>query len=308
MRQNLYDLLGAGADDNTEDLRRAFLKAAKESHPDHHGDDPEAAARFREIAEAYDILRDPVQRAQYDRLIEVERRPFRSKFKGAFSHVKHHMVTDALIGAVLAVTLAGGYELYSRMSEPAAGDSARATAPDTAETAAVQPAEQERAGDRLAGRSAAQMPIVLPVAIPDQPAGAAPAQQTIEIATGNGGSADRTSAKADAAAAGRADEPQDRRDTLSAGVQMAQAPAADTGGTPESKPGRGMPEPVEAFPGIVKQPAVSAEAIIAFSARMHSAMKRPHFRHAALAHQRTVGRVHAQDCEGGAPRSFTSRY
>src|SRR5579871_4109551 len=110
MRRSLYDLLGVRPDDDAENLRKAFLKAAKESHPDHHGDDPEAARRFRQIAEAYDVLRDAEQRAAYDRLLEVERRPLRSKLKSALSDVKSHIVTDAMAGVILTLVLVGGYE------------------------------------------------------------------------------------------------------------------------------------------------------------------------------------------------------
>src|SRR3974377_1957923 len=98
MPRNLYDLLGVRPDDDAENLRKAFLKAAKESHPDHHGDDPEAATRFRQIAEAYDILRDAGQRAAYDRLLEAECRPLRATLK---SDVKRTMVTKDAIGVIV---------------------------------------------------------------------------------------------------------------------------------------------------------------------------------------------------------------
>src|SRR3974390_1336050 len=101
MRRSLYDLLGVRPDGDAENLKKAFRKAARESHPDHHGDDPEAAARFRQIAEAYDILRDAGQRAAYDRLLEVERWPLWSKLKWALSSVKKHVVADTIIGVIL---------------------------------------------------------------------------------------------------------------------------------------------------------------------------------------------------------------
>ena len=105
MRRSLYDLLGVRPDDDAESLRKAFRKAAWESHPDRHGDDPEAAARFRQVAEAYDILRDAEQRAAYDRLLEVQRKPLRSKLKSALFSVKPHLVTDAIIGVILTIVL-----------------------------------------------------------------------------------------------------------------------------------------------------------------------------------------------------------
>src|SRR6516165_8524266 len=124
MRRNLYDLLGARPDDDAEQLRKAFLKVAKESHPDHHGDDPDTVARFRQITEAYDILRDAEQRAAYDRLLNAERRPIRSKMNGAFADAKRHLVIDAMIGILIAAVLAGSYQLYARVSKTAVDESA----------------------------------------------------------------------------------------------------------------------------------------------------------------------------------------
>jgi DnaJ domain len=49
--KNFYDLLGARPDDDAETLRKAYRKAAKASHPDHHGGDQDAAAQFRQILE-----------------------------------------------------------------------------------------------------------------------------------------------------------------------------------------------------------------------------------------------------------------
>jgi DnaJ-class molecular chaperone len=52
LMQNLCDLLGVRPDDNAETIKKAFREAAKASHPDHHGDDPQAAVRFRQSAPA----------------------------------------------------------------------------------------------------------------------------------------------------------------------------------------------------------------------------------------------------------------
>jgi curved DNA-binding protein CbpA len=182
MPRNLYDLLGVRPDDDAEDLRKAFLKAAKESHPDHHGGDPEAATRFRQIAEAYDILRDTEQRAAYDQLLEVERRPLRSKLKRALSDAKSHIVSDVIIGVVLMIALAGGYELYSWMS-----GGAGMTGRDSAEVASVRFAAQGGAAERDKPATP-QMPIALPVETPVAPGGAASARQTIDVARGDNGS------------------------------------------------------------------------------------------------------------------------
>jgi hypothetical protein len=115
--KNLYDLLGARPDDDAETLRKAYRRAAKASHPDHHGDDQDAAARFRQIVEAYNFLRDAEQRAAYDRFLEFQSKLLRVKLKRAISELKHHILHDAVAAVVLTIVLAGGYTLFVRISE-----------------------------------------------------------------------------------------------------------------------------------------------------------------------------------------------
>jgi curved DNA-binding protein CbpA len=126
---NLYDLLGARPDDDTESLRKAYRLAVKTSHRDHHGGDQDAAARFRQIAEAYEILRDAEQRAAYDRLLEFERRPLHHKLQQFLFDMKRHIVHDLIAGALLTVVLAVGYELFARIPETAGDEAAVVTVP-----------------------------------------------------------------------------------------------------------------------------------------------------------------------------------
>ena len=60
--KTLYDLLGALPDDDADQLRAAFRRAAKANHPDNNPDNPEAAERFRKIVRANAILSDGQQR------------------------------------------------------------------------------------------------------------------------------------------------------------------------------------------------------------------------------------------------------
>ncbi len=162
--QNLYDLLGVRPDDDAENVRRAFREAAKASHPDHHGGDPEAAARFSRIAQAYDTLRDEAKRAAYDELLEIQRRPLRAKLKRTVLELKRHIVTDLIVGVALASMLAGSYELFARMSQTPIHEAGGITADESVETAAIQPGDQSDATGRgrLAGATAPQMPILIP--------------------------------------------------------------------------------------------------------------------------------------------------
>ena len=69
----LYDVIGAGADDDAEAVKNAFRKAVKATHPDLHVADPHSAERFRQVVCANAILSDPDQRAVYDHFLAFER-------------------------------------------------------------------------------------------------------------------------------------------------------------------------------------------------------------------------------------------
>src|SRR6185295_6686263 len=61
-----YALLGVRPDATQEEIKRAFRQRARELHPDANQDDPEAEARFKEVALAYETLSDPERRRRYD--------------------------------------------------------------------------------------------------------------------------------------------------------------------------------------------------------------------------------------------------
>jgi curved DNA-binding protein len=65
--QDYYEALGVPRDASNEDIRRAYRRLAREYHPDVNKD-AGAEDRFKEISEAYEVLRDPEKRERYDRL------------------------------------------------------------------------------------------------------------------------------------------------------------------------------------------------------------------------------------------------
>src|SRR5215471_16482792 len=66
-KRDYYEILGVARDAAAEDIKRAYRKAAAANHPDRNPGDQEAVERFKEAAEAYDVLGDSQKRALYDR-------------------------------------------------------------------------------------------------------------------------------------------------------------------------------------------------------------------------------------------------
>src|ERR1043166_9000922 len=67
VKRDYYIILGVPRSESRAGIREAFRKLAKKYHPDLGG--PEATERFREIAQAYEILSDPEQRRTYDQTL-----------------------------------------------------------------------------------------------------------------------------------------------------------------------------------------------------------------------------------------------
>jgi len=67
MARDYYDVLGVARGASDGDVKKAFRRLARELHPDVNREDPGAEERFKEAAEAYEVLSDPTRRATYDR-------------------------------------------------------------------------------------------------------------------------------------------------------------------------------------------------------------------------------------------------
>jgi molecular chaperone DnaJ len=66
-KRDFYEVLGVGKSADEKDLKAAYRKLAKQFHPDANPGDKTAEAKFKEINEAYDVLKDPQKKAAYDR-------------------------------------------------------------------------------------------------------------------------------------------------------------------------------------------------------------------------------------------------
>jgi molecular chaperone DnaJ len=67
MPRDSYEVLGVARDADEQQIKKAFRQLARELHPDVNAHDPQAEEKFKEAAEAYEILSDPERRATYDR-------------------------------------------------------------------------------------------------------------------------------------------------------------------------------------------------------------------------------------------------
>ena len=61
-----YKILGVDKTIPQKDVKKAYLKRAKQFHPDLHPDDPKAQAKFQALQEAYEVISDPEKRKKYD--------------------------------------------------------------------------------------------------------------------------------------------------------------------------------------------------------------------------------------------------
>jgi molecular chaperone DnaJ len=66
-KQDYYATLGVAREANAEDLKKAYRKLAMQHHPDRNPNDKQAEGKFKEVNEAYDVLKDEQKRAAYDR-------------------------------------------------------------------------------------------------------------------------------------------------------------------------------------------------------------------------------------------------
>ena len=65
-QRDYYEVLGVSREASEDEIKRAYRKLAFKYHPDRNPGDKEAESKFKEAAEAYDVLRDANKRARYD--------------------------------------------------------------------------------------------------------------------------------------------------------------------------------------------------------------------------------------------------
>jgi molecular chaperone DnaJ len=125
-QRDLYEVLGVARDASDADVKKAFRKLARELHPD-VSDDPQAESRFREVAEAYEVLADADSRARYDRYGH-------EGLRGTPLHTEQFM--DASFLSDLFGAFFGGGDPFGASAGPRAGSDASVDATITLEQAA----------------------------------------------------------------------------------------------------------------------------------------------------------------------------
>jgi len=92
-RKSYYDILGVPKDVDAEKLRQAYCRLAVKYHPDKNPNDKIAEEKFREVTEAYEVLKDPAKRHQYN--VQDTYVPIYSNYDDLFNIFKQAVNPDA---------------------------------------------------------------------------------------------------------------------------------------------------------------------------------------------------------------------
>src|SRR3954449_10232372 len=66
LEKDYYKVLGVSKTATPDEIKKAYRKLARQHHPDKNGSDKKSEEKFKQIAEAYDVLSRPEQRKEYD--------------------------------------------------------------------------------------------------------------------------------------------------------------------------------------------------------------------------------------------------
>jgi tetratricopeptide (TPR) repeat protein len=142
--ETLYDLLGALPRDEAEDLRVAFRRAVKGTHPDIRPGDPDAALKFRQIVRANEILADPEQRAAYDHLVALAQQEKEQALARPRVERVHRLASGVMTFAAASIVAVASYLLSTALVATAHRNDTVAPASPAAASAEDSPSVVEK--------------------------------------------------------------------------------------------------------------------------------------------------------------------
>jgi len=92
--KDYYQILEVASDANEEQIRKSYRRLAMQYHPDRNPGKPEAEEKFKEIAEAYGVLTDPVKRNQYDTARKMGTTYTANGQNGGFNYSQEDILRD----------------------------------------------------------------------------------------------------------------------------------------------------------------------------------------------------------------------
>jgi len=132
LEKDFYEILGVSKDASDAELKKTYRSLARKYHPDANPGDAKAEARFKEISEAYTVLSDSTQRAEYDQIRAMRaggprftsgggQGGFEDVFGGMFGGGMPRSAQGADFGDLFSGLFGGGAPGYSGYREPTKG-------------------------------------------------------------------------------------------------------------------------------------------------------------------------------------------
>jgi curved DNA-binding protein CbpA len=116
-----YEILRISNQSSSAEIKKAFRRLARQVHPDLHPNDAEAAAQFKQISQAYEVLSDAERRSQYDTLLNTspsaeapaEPQSYPSRYRQAVYKLSQRDYRGAIVDFTQAIAMfPGGTEAY----------------------------------------------------------------------------------------------------------------------------------------------------------------------------------------------------
>ena len=114
-KRDYYEVLGVSREARPDELKKAYRRLAMKYHPDQNPDDADAAEKFKELTEAYQVLSDPQKRTTYDRFGHDA--PGMSGFPGGSATVDMGNMTD-FFESIFGSVFGGGPRQQRRRGKP----------------------------------------------------------------------------------------------------------------------------------------------------------------------------------------------